>query len=63
LKVESKDDLRKRLRRSPDRADAAMLSLVEFELDDVEERANLAAIAAGDPAQDHDDRYGGFARR
>ncbi len=33
LKVESKDELRKRLRRSPDRADAAMLSLVEFEVD------------------------------
>jgi hypothetical protein len=33
LKVESKDDLRKRLRRSPDRADAAMLSHVEFEVE------------------------------
>lgn len=29
IKVESKDDLRARLRRSPDRADAAMLSIVE----------------------------------
>jgi hypothetical protein len=29
LQVESKDDMRKRLRRSPDRADAAMLSLVD----------------------------------
>ena len=34
LKVESKDELRKRLRRSPDRADAAMLSLCEFEPED-----------------------------
>ena len=65
LKVESKDELRKRLRRSPDRADAAMLSLVEFEVDAdaLEERAELAAIAAGNPARDPDDRYDGFARR
>jgi phage terminase large subunit len=40
LKVESKDDLRKRLRRSPDRADAAMLSLVS-----AQSRGDLARAA------------------
>lgn len=56
VQVESKDDLRKRLRRSPDRADAALLSLCG----DADPFADV-----GDPPENDDDgtNYAPFAGR
>lgn len=53
IKVESKDEIRKRLRRSPDRADAAMLSVYE---------PPFARGPVPDPPEIHDpgDRTAGF---